>query len=115
MTEQTLYRFFDDDDNLLYVGISVNAYNRAKQHSKDKHWWPEVKSITLNVYPDRESVELAEINAIKTEKPIYNTQHNVDKPSAATELLKTMDELTGDEIKEVLTKFAKAVEEMSND
>ena len=72
MAEQTLYRFFDDEGQLLYIGISINAFNRAKKHRQEKYWWPEVAAITLYRYKTRADVEEAERRAIKEEKPLYN-------------------------------------------
>jgi predicted GIY-YIG superfamily endonuclease len=75
MAEQTLYRFFDSNKQLLYVGISINAYERAKQHRKEKYWWEEVATITLTRYEHRQDVEEAERWAIKNEQPLYNKIH----------------------------------------
>ena len=80
---QHLYRWFNSDDLLLYVGISVNAYTRAKHHQKNAEWWPEASKMTLEVYPDRHSVEEAEKKAIRDEKPKYNITYNRDPQERA--------------------------------
>lgn len=72
---QHLYRWFDSGGVLLYVGISTNAYTRAKQHAAQSAWWPEAHTMTLEVFTTREAVRQAEILAIKAEKPKYNVQH----------------------------------------
>ena len=102
MTEQTLYRFFDKNDVLLYVGISINAYNRAKQHQADKEWWPDVTQITLEKHPDRQSVELREKQVIAAESPLYNHCFNKPKPSIPSwdELAELANQMTGEEILE---------------
>ena len=71
-----LYRFWNAAGDLLYVGISVNPYGRFEQHQADKPWWGEVAKITMQPYPDRESVLAAERDAIECEHPAYNVQHN---------------------------------------
>ena len=39
MTKQTcLYRHYDKDDKLLYVGISISAYTRLSQHKINSKW-----------------------------------------------------------------------------
>lgn len=68
----TLYRFFDAQNRLLYVGVTCNAFNRWSRHAGDKPWWPQVARTTVEHFPDRQSVLTAETLAIKAEKPKYN-------------------------------------------
>lgn len=75
MPEQHLYRFWHDDE-LLYIGISANAYARAEQHARKSLWWPEVNRMTVEHYPDRGSVEAAEKQAILDERPRHNIRDN---------------------------------------
>lgn len=77
MNEQTLYRFFDEEGNLLYVGISHSWSQRFHQHERSSSWFKHVASATFAKYPNREAVELAERIAIETENPIYNKAFNV--------------------------------------
>ena len=72
----TLYRFFTEDDLLLYVGISISPAQRFKQHATDKAWWHEVSHATMQHFPDRQSAEMAERRAIRHESPQYNRAHN---------------------------------------
>lgn len=73
---QCLYRFYDSDDVLLYVGITVGLYVRWNNHNALKPWWREVARATVEHFPDRASVARAEREAIKTEAPKYNVIHN---------------------------------------
>lgn len=75
---QALYRFFNADGDLLYVGISLNPFTRWKQHRSEKPWWVEVVNVTIQHYDDRETVSLAELDATKNERPRYNRTHNPD-------------------------------------
>lgn len=78
---QTLYRFFDADDRLLYVGISSSAGHRFAQHGRGqdrKPWWPDVATIKIEHYADRRSVEEAEARAIANEQPAYNVIGNMN-------------------------------------
>lgn len=72
MSSQTLYRFWNADGELLYVGISVRPWDRWKQHRGDKPWWEEVTSVTLENFATRAEVLAAELQAIRTEAPKYN-------------------------------------------
>ena len=73
---QTLYRLFNADDELLYIGITQRQMVRFHQHSRDKGWWSEVARIRIEHYPTREDVERAERDAIRSEKPRYNIVWN---------------------------------------
>lgn len=70
-----LYRHFDSDGALLYVGISISAVSRLGEHKKSR-WFKKISIVTIEWLPDREAACRAEIEAIKNEKPIYNKAHN---------------------------------------
>lgn len=70
-----LYRFYDKDDQLLYVGITIDPGTRWGQHAKDKTWWTEVVRTTIEQFPTRADVLMAERVAIQTENPKYNIMH----------------------------------------
>jgi len=76
-SNQTLYRFFNANNELLYVGITNNPFNRFSGHSKDKEWFKEITHSTMEHYPNRLAVDKAETIAIRSEKPKYN-KANVD-------------------------------------
>jgi transcriptional regulator with XRE-family HTH domain/predicted GIY-YIG superfamily endonuclease len=67
-----LYRFFDADGTLLYVGITNDTGARWKQHSKNAEWWPQVAANTVEWHPTRMEAADAESCAIKEERPIHN-------------------------------------------
>ena len=67
-----LYRHFNSEGALLYVGISVNAINRTRQHSKVSKWYGEISTITIQHYLNREEAIEAEGIAVKLEGPLYN-------------------------------------------
>lgn len=79
-----LYRFYDEDDRLLYVGITSDTRGRFKQHASSKPWWSQVTTRELEWYPTREDAAVAEVVAIRAEHPMFNHQHS---PSAALALL----------------------------
>jgi predicted GIY-YIG superfamily endonuclease len=76
MSEQTLYRFYDENDNLLYVGITNTWYQRFHQHERKSGWFSHVTHATFESYESREAVEAAELVAIKTENPQFNKASN---------------------------------------
>lgn len=75
MTQYCLYRMFDDQNNLLYVGQSIRLAERMHQHSKDKSWWPP-KRIEIEQYENANALNEAERQVIQTEKPLHNVMHN---------------------------------------
>lgn len=71
-----LYRHFDMYGRLLYVGISVSALGRLAQHKHTAEWFNNIATITVVNYDTRGELEKAEIEAIRKERPKYNTRHN---------------------------------------
>jgi hypothetical protein len=47
-----LYRHFDKDGRLLYVGVSLNAINRLAEH-RASHWFSEIATIKVETFEDR--------------------------------------------------------------
>lgn len=92
-----LYRHYDSSDKLLYVGISVSAVNRLKEHIDSSKWTSDISTVKIESFPDRNSALLAEKLAIKTEKPIWNIIHNreekkkIEKKEKSTEDLDIFD------------------------
>lgn len=67
-----LYRLFDGQDRLLYIGIASNPERRWAEHKNDKTWWPQVKRRTVEWHPSRLVAMTAEARAIKSEQPAHN-------------------------------------------
>jgi len=82
MEKTALYRFYDKDKNLLYVGISKDWLFRLETHKKNKPWIQEVTDIKIAWYSRRINAELAERSAIRWEFPKYNKQSVVLKSDA---------------------------------
>lgn len=78
-THEWLYRAYDADGLLLYVGISNAPLLRLKSHQSSlqqstrvSKWFPQMDSYTLQPFCTREAVLEAEKKAILSEKPLYN-------------------------------------------
>lgn len=74
--QTALYRFFDADGSLLYVGIANDPRPRWSCHAGEKRWWGEVETKTIDWFATREEAENAEIAAIVSERPRYNVTHS---------------------------------------
>lgn len=71
-----LYRLYDAEDVLLYIGETNNPVERYVEHSLTKDWWPEVASHSVEWWTDgREKVEERERRAIRDEFPLHNIAH----------------------------------------
>jgi len=72
-----LYRFYDQSGQLLYVGISLSAAQRASDHKATKSWWPQVATMTVErICDDRNEALKVERTAIVRERLKYNVVHN---------------------------------------
>jgi hypothetical protein len=71
-----LYRHFDADGRLLYVGISMSAMVRQGQHKRHAPWFLSIATIRLEWYGSRGAAESAERKAIETEKTLHNVIFN---------------------------------------
>lgn len=74
----TLYRYFDKDGRLLYVGVTTGHLERMLQHSLASLWWTDAVSCTLVHFTDEAEMREAERVAIETERPIHNRTFSVD-------------------------------------
>ena len=70
-----LYRHFDNENTLLYVGISLSTFARLSQHKDHSQWFNKVSRVTIEHFPTREEAIAAEKKAIKTEEPKFNIAH----------------------------------------
>lgn len=72
-TPTALYRLFDADGALLYIGISGDLKARFARHAAVKSWWPHVARKTVEWHLTRAEAAEAELKAITAEHP----QHNI--------------------------------------
>lgn len=77
-----LYRHFDHNDELLYIGISLSALSRLSSHMSVSHWAETITKVTIEKHPTKQDALRAEREAIKNEKPKHNIIH---KPTIAEE------------------------------
>jgi predicted GIY-YIG superfamily endonuclease len=92
--EHALYRHFDIEKNLLYVGETNNYARRSDEH-KDKPWWKDVASTTVEWFPSRKAAKAAEKAAILSEHPRENYIHNTDNPNRARRVLQRKTDQRG--------------------
>lgn len=67
-----VYRHFDKDGKLLYVGQTQDEKNRRSQHKYHSFWFDDIARVTTEPYATRNAALSAEEKAITGEKPLYN-------------------------------------------
>lgn len=67
-----VYRLFDAEGRLLYVGQTVRPDRRVQDHRLRKSWGGQIARVDLTEPMDRESALKHEAAAINTERPVYN-------------------------------------------
>ena len=71
-----VYRLWDSEGRLLYVGTAKDPARRLADHRHRKPWGREIDRQTTEPYPDRVTAETAEAIAIHTEAPAHNLAWN---------------------------------------
>lgn len=67
-----VYRLYDQDGGLLYVGVSCNPAARLNEHAAKKSWWRLVARKTAVLHGSRGEALAEEDRAIRTESPVHN-------------------------------------------
>lgn len=77
MSKPCVYRHFDADGVLLYVGFSLRAIMRQADHEGSSHWFRQIARIELEWFDTVADAAFAEVEAIQNERP----RHNVTIPA----------------------------------
>lgn len=77
-TPTSLYRYYDGDGELLYVGITTRGPQRQTEHNVSSEWWPYVRRQEVEHLPTRETALDRERDLIQRHRPPFNRQHNDD-------------------------------------
>jgi predicted GIY-YIG superfamily endonuclease len=75
-----LYRHWDAEGRLLYIGITHYLQQRAEDHIKaQRPWLSQVARVSVEEWATREDSADAEREAIRTEQPIWNRTYKWSK------------------------------------
>ena len=81
-----LYRLYDADDELLYIGVSKHPELRFEEHRMaGAKWIPKVARRDIAWYSTRREALAAEKAAIETEHPRHNGTYNYDDAPMPTD------------------------------
>jgi predicted GIY-YIG superfamily endonuclease len=82
----SLYRHYDSNGILLYIGVSLSQLRRLQEHSRNSSWFDTVATIKVEYFETRNLALQAEQAAIILEKPLHNKAHSLF-PSEVSELI----------------------------
>lgn len=71
-----LYRYYDEQDIPLYIGIAGNVRRRQRSHISESAWMEFAARSTISRYSTRGEALKAEELAIQAERPLFNVNHN---------------------------------------
>lgn len=71
-----VYRHYDINKNLLYVGITNNLFGRTMQHEQTATWYNDISLITVEHFVEREEAINKESLYIKELNPKHNITLN---------------------------------------
>jgi hypothetical protein len=87
-----LYRYFDGDGKLLYVGISLSPIYRQSQHRDAAPWYERIAMMRAEWLDSRKEALIAERAAIQSERPEFNICHNRPVDISRAEMDERIDE-----------------------
>lgn len=79
MSSHALYRFFDGDGLLLYVGQTANPFSRLLQHYRSKQR-EMIRHVEIEWFSTADAAKRAEAIAIGAEGPLWNVVKPTIKP-----------------------------------
>jgi hypothetical protein len=77
----SVYRYFDGNNLLVYVGITSRGIKRNREHNDVKSWWQYVVRQEVEHFDTRSEAAARERALIREYRPPYNIQHNPDHAS----------------------------------
>lgn len=72
LRRHVVYRAFDADDRLLYVGCTNNIDKRIAAHRWGADWWPDMTRLALAGPYNYETAREIEYAAIESERSLHN-------------------------------------------
>ncbi|QGZ53336.1 hypothetical protein GPZ77_34465 (plasmid) [Streptomyces sp. QHH-9511] len=75
-TRAAVYRFWDADDRLLYLGMTHDIDERWKTHERLQPWWLDVVKRNVTWYETRSEAAAVEKAALLAEDPKYDGSGN---------------------------------------
>lgn len=74
-----IYRVYDDQDRLLYIGVTNNMKRRKGYHRSCTEWYPDAARWKVREYISRATAEKVEARAIRLLRPMHNIVSQLDQ------------------------------------
>lgn len=74
-----LYKYYDENGDLLYVGISLNPVVRLADHNSKSFWADAIRRVEIEFIPDEFAPSMFERKIIMEENPKHNIVHKNGK------------------------------------
>jgi len=71
-TPTHLYRLFDDEDRLLYVGVTEHLEQRVAHHRRRQSWGDRIARVQLDHFTPEDFPFTVEQQVILAERPLHN-------------------------------------------
>lgn len=75
-----VYKYFDKDDYIIYIGSTNDIDNRHKWHRTNSKWYPLAKRVRIDEYKNLKDAREAETEAIARFHPLFNEKLKGKKP-----------------------------------
>jgi len=72
----SVYRHFDKNGQLLYVGLTKDLFKRQYSHALKADWRRDISYITIQHFESKQEAIDAEYIAIKEENPVWNNKRD---------------------------------------
>lgn len=76
-----VYRAYDEERRLLYIGRSAALRIRLDDHRRVSEWWPLAAYLAVSLYRGQRGCEGPEAAAIYQERPPFNAHVPRQQPS----------------------------------
>lgn len=67
-----VYKFYNAQDELLYIGVAIDWMQRRKQHKRKSWWFAEVSREEFEFFDDWRAAGMRELALIFDQSPRYN-------------------------------------------
>jgi hypothetical protein len=75
-----IYFHLTGSEEVLYIGMTMDALARQRQHRTGSHWWDQIERIEFVTFESYKEMAVAEIEAIDLHRPVFNKLGIEDRP-----------------------------------
>lgn len=104
-----VYRHYDAEERLLYVGACANYDRRMDAHRCKAVWFKDIRRSAVEFYPSMREANKAENEAIWFEKPLHNVRRTMPETKAFIKRAATLAETADPELAKQIRAMQKAI------